>query len=359
MSAVLTTAIGVRQSNLRRIAVCAVASELGLGLAALGMGGYSPGVFIAFTSVFTSMLLILAVGNLIRVYRTDDIAEMGGAWPRLRTTSIALGGWALLAGGLGLSSYYALAASFSGADPAGGVFSARERIVVTILVVIAATFGALLAGRVFITVTRGAIARRRGFQHERVADAEPGLRRPLWLALIAAAAAVLVGLPGLHPFGIGRGRVGGLTFIRFVVFGDHPQAIDFNGIAALVALLTLACGAALAVFLYAPARRSAAQAGAGAWPVRMLEQGFYVEWLTQIATRQLLVVASRVSSFDEEVTAPLAVSTGESVELAASGVGALRNTRLSRFLAGGLLVIAILALLSVLAATGHLWVHLR
>ena len=55
------------------------------------MGGYSPGVFIAFTSIFTSTLLLLAVGNLIRVYRTDDIAEMGGAWPRLRTTSIALG----------------------------------------------------------------------------------------------------------------------------------------------------------------------------------------------------------------------------------------------------------------------------
>ena len=85
------------------------------------MGGYSPGVFIAFTSVFTSTLLMLAVGNLIRVYRTDDITEMGGAWAKLRTTSTALGAWALLAGGLGLSSYYALSSAFSGVDPAGGV----------------------------------------------------------------------------------------------------------------------------------------------------------------------------------------------------------------------------------------------
>ena len=82
----------------------------------------------------------------------------------------------------------------------------------TIVVVIAATLGALLAGRVFITVTRGAIARRRGFQHDRVAEVEPGLRRPLWLALVAAVAAVLVGLPGLHPFNIGSRRVAGLTF---------------------------------------------------------------------------------------------------------------------------------------------------
>ena len=104
VSAVLTAVIGISQRNIRQIAVFAVASELGLGIAALGMGGYSPGVFIAFTSIFTSTLLLLAAGNLARVYRTEDITEMGGAWKKMRTTSIALGGWALLAGGLGLSS---------------------------------------------------------------------------------------------------------------------------------------------------------------------------------------------------------------------------------------------------------------
>jgi hypothetical protein len=122
--------------------------------------------------------------------------------------------------------------------------------------------------------------------------------------------------------------------------------------------LTLACGFALAGFLYAPARRSQAPAGPAPWPVRVLEQGLYAEWLAQTATQPLLVVASRISSFDQEVTAPLALSVGESVELAGTGLGAFRDARLSRYLAGGLLVIAILALLSVLAATGHLWVHL-
>ena len=118
-SAILSAASGIAQRSITRIAVSAVATELGLGIAALGMGGYSPGVFIAFTSVFTSTLLLLAVGNLVRVYRTDDIAEMGGAWAKLRTTSIALGVWALLAGGIGLSAYYALSSALSGVDPAG------------------------------------------------------------------------------------------------------------------------------------------------------------------------------------------------------------------------------------------------
>jgi NADH:ubiquinone oxidoreductase subunit 5 (subunit L)/multisubunit Na+/H+ antiporter MnhA subunit len=356
VSAVLTAVIGIAQRNIRRIAVCAVASELGLGLAALGMGGFSPGVFIAFTSVFTSTLLLLAVGNVIRVYKTDDITEMGGAWAKLRTTSTALGAWALLAGGLGLSSYYALSSAFSGADPAGGVFSGTERTVVTIFVIVAAAAGALLAGRVLITVVSGAVTRRRGFQHDRIADVEPGMRRPLWLALVAAVAAVLIGLPGLQPFNLG-GRVAGLTFSRFVFYGDHYQAIDFNAIALVVALLALAAGVGIAVFLYSPARRAATRPDASPWPLRVLEQGFYVEWVTQAAAAPLLAVAVRVSDFDAQVTAPITVSVGESVDLAATGLGSFRNARLGRYVAGALVVIAVLVFLSIMAATGHLWVH--
>ncbi len=344
-SAVLTAAIGLSQRNIRKIAVYTVASELGLGVAALGMGGYSPGVFIAFTSVFTSTLLLLAAGNLVRVYRTEDITEMGGAWRKLRTTSTALGVWTLLAGGLGLSSYYALAAAFSGIDPSGGQFTRGERSVVTVLVVVAAAAGALLAGRVLITVVSGEVTRRRGFQHERVADVEPGLRRPLWLALFSAVASVLVGLPG----------IGKLTFSRFVFYGDHHQQLDFNGVALLIAILILACGVGVAVALYSPARRAAARAVS--WPERVLERGLYVEWLTNAAMPPLLVVASRVAGFDDQVTAPIAVSVGESADLAATGLGAFRNARLARYLAGGIVVIAVLTLLSVLAVTGHLWVH--
>jgi NADH:ubiquinone oxidoreductase subunit 5 (subunit L)/multisubunit Na+/H+ antiporter MnhA subunit len=342
VSALLITAIGVTQRNIRRIALCAVVSELGLGLATLGMGGYGPGLFIAFTSVFTSTMLILAIGNVIRVYRTDDIAEMGGAWPKLRATGTALGAWALLAAGLGLSSYFALSAAFGGVDPAGGVFSSRERSVVTVVVVIAATLGALLAVRLLITVAGGAVVRRRGFQHDRVADPEPGLRRPLWFAVVGAVVAVVVGIPGL----------------QFVFYGTHHQSIGVNGVAAMVALLTLACGAGLAAFLYAPARRATARAGMAPQAVRAFEEGLYVDWLTQSAVQPLLVVAARVSSFDEEVTASLAASVGESVDLAAGTLARLEKTRPTRYLAGGLIVIAVVTLLSVLAATGHLWVHI-
>ena len=358
VSAAISAATGIAQRSIARIAVCAVASELGLGLVALGMAGYSPGVFIAFTSVFTSTLLLLAVGNLVRAYRTDDISEMGGAWAKLRTTSIALVVWALLAGGIGLSAYYALSSALNGIDPAGEVFSGSERAVVTIVTVIAAALVALLAGRLLLTVTSGAVTRRRGFQHDRIAEVENALRRPLWIAIVAAVVAVLIGLPGLQPFHLGGARVAGLTFMRFVYYGSHPQAIGPDGLAALIALLSLAGGFGAAYVGFGPARRGAALAAGAARPLRVAEQGYYIERLTELAAEPLLAIAGSVSSFDAQVIAPIAASVGESVDDDATLLGAFRNARFARYLAGSLVVVTILAVLSVLAATGHLWVHL-
>jgi NADH:ubiquinone oxidoreductase subunit 5 (subunit L)/multisubunit Na+/H+ antiporter MnhA subunit len=338
-SAVLSAAAGITQRSITRIAVSAVATELGLGVAALGMGGYSPGVFIAFTSVFTSTLLLLAVANVVRVYRTDDITEMGGAWAKVRTTSIALGVWALLAGGIGLSAYYALSSALSGVDPAGGSFSGLEQVVITVVTFVAAALAALLAGRLLLSVTSGAVAHRRGFAHDRVVDVERALRRPVWLAIIASVVVVIIGLPGLQPFHLGSSRIAGLTFLRFVFYGKHPQSIGLDGGAALIALVALAGGLGAAYVLFGPERRR-------------------VERFTELAAKPLMAISGRVSDFDEQVTDPVITSAGESVDEAALLLATVRNARFSRALAGSLVVMGILALLSVLAATGHLWVHL-
>ena len=308
--------------------------------------------------MFTSTLLLLAVGNLVRVYRTDDIEEMGGAWTKLRTTGAALGVWALLGCGIGLSAYYALSSALSGVDPAGGVFSAPERVTVVIVTALAAVLVALLAGRLLLTVTSGGIKRRRGFQHERVVEVETALRRPLWFAMVAAVVAVIVGLPGLQPFDLGSDRIAGLTFMRFVFYGSRHQAIGLDGGAALLALLFAAGGFGAAYLWYNPARKSAVAGLSASLPWRIAAQGFYVERATELAAQPLLMISGRVSAFDEQVTAPIAASVGESVDEAAGVLALFRNARFARYLAGSLVVVAILALLSVLAATGHLWVHL-
>ncbi|MGA8634567.1 MAG: hypothetical protein WB805_06895, partial [Candidatus Dormiibacterota bacterium] len=155
----------------------------------------------------------------------------------------------------------------------------------------------------------------------------------------------VVGLPGVEPF------------MRFVFYGPHQQAIGFDITAALLALVTLAGGFGAAYLVYG-ARRGAALVADGVLPLRVAAAGFYVERLTELTAQPLLAIAGRVAAFDDEVTTPIETSVGESVDYAAAGLALVRNTRFTRYLAGSLVLIAILALLSVLAATGHLWVHL-
>ena len=224
------------------------------------------------------------------------------------------------------------------------------------LVVVAAAAAALLAGRVLITVVRGEVTRRRGFQHERVAEVEPGLRRPLWLALVAAVVAVVVGLPGLQSFSLGSRRVAGLTFTRFVFYGDHHQQIDFNGVALLIALLTLACGVGVAVYLLfagtacGSPRRVDAGADSRAWPLRRVahRRGDAAVARGRIAVSRASMIRSPRRSRSRWGRASTSPRPG-------SASSATRGS--ARYLAGGIVVIAVLALLSVLAATGHLWVH--
>src|SRR6202011_1954121 len=106
--------------DLLRIGVFAAIAQLGLVLAALGVGGYSQAMFIAFTSLFLMTVFMLAAGNVVRVYRTRNLHEMGGAWRRMRLTSIALSVWAAGLGGLALSTYYVLSAAFNNTIPGGG-----------------------------------------------------------------------------------------------------------------------------------------------------------------------------------------------------------------------------------------------
>src|SRR4029077_3099003 len=177
-----------------------------------------------------------------------------------------------------------------GLGPAGGVFSVSERVVVIIVTIVAAVLGALLAGRLLLSATSGAVTRRRGFQHDRVAEVETALRRPIWLAIAAAVIAVLVGLPGVELFNFGGGGSAAPTFMRFVFYGLHHQGISVDGIALLVALLVLACGFGAAYLWFNPGRNRVVVVR-GAWAVRAAAEGFYVERLSELAAEPMLAIA--------------------------------------------------------------------
>ena len=336
------------QRDLLRITSLSAVAQLGLAATALGMGGYTQSMFVLLETVVFTPLAVLASGNLVRVYRTRNIHEMGGAWRRMRLTSITLLIWALGVGGLALGTYYALSATFIDVSPGGTRVSGVARALVAALVLLASVLTALYALRVVWNVCGGAPGRRRGFQPERVSEVERSLRGGTLAAAAGAVVAVLVGLPGIS----------GLAFTRFVDAGARP-ALPVDVEALLMCLAALGIGVVVAALAFAPDRRASTATITERYEpvVRVVERGLFIERYAHRLGQPFVAAAGFVSRFDDTAVE----SFGEAAGLASAAAGSLltraRSPRTSVYLAGGLAVVAVLALLSVLAATGHFWIH--
>lgn len=348
VTAVVAAAVCLAQRDILRIAVFSGIAQFGLVMAALGTGGFGQGMFVLMTSVLFTTLFVLAAGNLVRVYRTRSLDEISGVRARMRVTTAALVTWAAGTAGLSLGTYYTLSSAFANAKPTGPAVGSVTRIAVSLLVVVAAGLMAVYATRLVAHVLPGEPVRRRGFQPERVTEVERSLRVTTVAGVLAAVVAVAVGLPGVQRF----------TFTRFVYEYSQPT-LPVDGWALLICLGAGVIGATLTALALAPAWREATQAiAARAAPVTEAgAHGFYLERYAHRLGTPFLAAAGFVRRFDDGVTEALADLAGE-VAAAASGLGVrLRDARTPLYVAGGLAVAAILALLSVLAATGHLWMQ--
>jgi hypothetical protein len=105
--------------------------------------------------------------------RTDDLAEMGGAWRRMRGSALVL----LVAGlVLGLSASGALAYSVASNSRLGLILGEGVLLI---------SIGSL---RIFLAIAIGPLRRRRAFEPDRVREVPAAsLAWPYWLALVGAA----------------------------------------------------------------------------------------------------------------------------------------------------------------------------
>ena len=115
----------------------------------------------------------LALSSIANAMRTDDLAEMGDAWRRMRASSTALLASTVV---LGLTATGALA------------FGATSRSKLGLALGEAALLIAVAALRVFFSTALGPLRRRRAFEPDRVREVPQGARSwPYWLALGGAA----------------------------------------------------------------------------------------------------------------------------------------------------------------------------
>ena len=345
--------------DIYRVALLSAAAQLALAITAMGAGGYSAGLLITFVSAPLSLLLLVTAGSLARAYRTRDIGEMGGAWRRMRRTSLSLGLWTVAAAGLDLVGYDVVSSIFLNRFPDGGQMTGWVHDLVAVLAVAAVVLTALYAVRLLVTVCRGTPAVRRGFVVEKLTEAEPRLRTLQAWCAAATVGAVIVGLPGIAAIGHGKGRVPALTFSHWIYYGASHQnlPLEWWAFAAAAAALVVGVAGGVAVSRAELTRRAARL---GLWlriPTLAATGPAAVRWAIVFGARAVDTLAGEVVAFDHDLVEPLYDSAGEGIEVVSWSLERVRVRRLRIGLGVMLAVILLLVGASVLAAGGHFPVH--
>ena len=105
-TAIFAATVGLVQNDIKRIIAYSTCSQLGYMFVAMGVGGYSIGMFHLFTHAFFKALLFLGSGSVIlAMHHEQDIRHMGGLWRKIPYTygvmmvgTLALTGFPLTAG---------------------------------------------------------------------------------------------------------------------------------------------------------------------------------------------------------------------------------------------------------------------
>jgi NADH:ubiquinone oxidoreductase subunit 5 (subunit L)/multisubunit Na+/H+ antiporter MnhA subunit len=199
------------------------------------------GVACVFAAALARVAGTLAASSVASAMRTDDLAEMGDAWRRMRASALVL----LVAGlVLGLSASGALAYSIASSSRLGLVLGEAVLLV---------SLGSL---RIFLGIGIGPLRRRRAFEPDRVREAPASSLA--WPYLLAFAGAVLVGASLLS------------RWLDFLDVGHEHPAQSTEALAIWMAVAIV--GFVMAALAFSADKDGAvrASAGLGAWTYRLL-----------------------------------------------------------------------------------------
>ncbi|HSS93536.1 MAG TPA: proton-conducting transporter membrane subunit [Candidatus Dormibacteraeota bacterium] len=227
---------------------------------------------------------MLAASAITAAMRTDDMAEMGDGWRRMRASTVALLLSALV---IGLSACGALAFGVSSSSRFG--LAMGEAI---LLVSIAAI-------RVFFAVAIGPLRRRRAFEPDRVREAATAsLSWPYWLATAGAVLAVA----SLFPAWIGY------------LDGHKHNAAPVGGILVWVGAAALGIALTAAAFVYDKDGALRASAALGRWLDQVL--GIAAGLLSRFVYEPVLAITLRINDLIPEGDGELARAAAASGRLA-------------------------------------------
>jgi NADH:ubiquinone oxidoreductase subunit 5 (subunit L)/multisubunit Na+/H+ antiporter MnhA subunit len=349
-SAVICAAVALTLRDIAHFCVWISGAQLGVVVATFGVGGYAPALEELSIFFVLNSVLILTCGNLVRIFATRDIKEMGGAWRRAHATAIPMAIWAVFIAGLDMSNYNAISVVLRNrfasqpATASGGAVSGGVQTAVLLGVVAAALLIVVAAVRVAVLTCRGEPVSRRGFNTDRVRNVEPRAVGTVLVLIGGLAALVATGIPAF---------VKGWTFSHFVFFGEPPLLPQSLPVVGTAVVLAIAVGAAglVAWSWYAGARRVEAPR-ANAW-VRIAQRQLGIETgLARVTEGASAFVADILRGADSLVADRLEDVAGENFGIAGALAGRARTGRLVYQLLAAVAILAVAVSIAVFAAAG-------
>ncbi len=123
ITAVMAATIALVQNDIKKILAYSTISQLGYMMTALGVGGYTAGVFHLMTHAFFKAMLFLCAGSVIHATGIQDIRQMGGLFKKIRVTAVTcLIGALAIAGVPPLSGFWSKDEILSSIYASGNMF---------------------------------------------------------------------------------------------------------------------------------------------------------------------------------------------------------------------------------------------
>jgi NADH-quinone oxidoreductase subunit L len=309
----IAATIAIVAVDIKRVLAYSTVSQLGYMMLALGVGGWSAGMFHLITHAFFKSLLFMCSGSVIHAVHTNDMTKMGGLRHKMPFTAYTMlaGCLAIMGAGIpfsiGLSGYYskdailAQALSFKASNPQWGF-----------LFYVAAAGAAITAFYMFRLWFMTFAGKPR--DHHAYDHAHESPRIMYYPLIVLAVLAVVVAWP-FWPVSIAalleQGRpegfhetVNGVLVSNLTHPAEHlSHGENFHNPATWVATFVGLTGLGLAIVFYGLSLLNPAEVARQFKPIYtfLWNKWYFDELYHYIFVKPVLFIANRVAEFDKVV----------------------------------------------------------
>ncbi len=259
-TAFLAASIGLVQNDIKRVLAYSTISQLGYMIMVLGLGGMTAGIFHLYTHAFFKALLFLGAGSVIHAVHTNDIWEMGGLYPKMKTTAITF-----IIASLSIAGIFPLSGFWS-KDEILAVASHYHNPIFLIVGVLVAGMTSFYMFRLCFVTFFGSARDKHKFDHAH--ESPKVMTIPLMILAFLATFAGWVGIPWLkHGF-------------SSFVYHHEPHHVEPNFLLMLVSTIVALSGIYLAYAMYYKKSISPEKLKAKfAFPYKVLYNKYYFDEL--------------------------------------------------------------------------------